>query len=106
MSANEQNQQKQSGDADTTDTERDGFTAEELGQASIYDDPTQIAQQMRRGDESQGDPNDRDAVGATNFKDLEEGRTDRDTVEHAPSDADNTDVAPNHADGTDKGSEA
>jgi len=106
MSANEQNQQKQSGDADTTDTARDGFTAEELGQASIYDDPTQIAQQMRRGDESQGDPNDRDEVGATNFKDTEEGRADRDTVPHNPSDADNTAVDPSHAGGTDKGGAA
>lgn len=106
MTADELNKQKQSGDADTTDTARDGFTAEELGQASIYDDPTQIAQQMRRGDESQGDPNERDVVGATNFKDLEEGRTDRDTTTHNPSDDDNTDVDPSHANGTDKGGAA
>lgn len=106
MSANEQNKQKQSGDLDTTDTTRDGFSADELGEASIYDDPTQIAQQMRRGDESQGDPNDRDVVGATNFKDTEEGRTDRDTTAHNPSDADNTDVDPSHTNGTDKGGAA
>ena len=80
MTANEQNRQKQSGDMDTTNTEREGFSAEELGQASIYDDPTMIAQQMRRGDESKGDPDARDAVGATASKDIEEGRTDRDTV--------------------------
>ncbi len=63
--ANEQNRQKQSGDKDTTETQADGFSAEELGQASAYDDPTLIAQQMRRGDESKGDLNARDVVGAT-----------------------------------------
>jgi hypothetical protein len=85
MTANEQNKQKQSGDMDTTDTEREGFSADELGQASIYDDTTQIAQQMRRGDESKGDPNARDTVGATDFKDTEEGRNDQDTVSHDKS---------------------
>lgn len=78
----QQTRTKQEADEDTTDTTRDGFSADELGAASIYDDPTQIAQQMRRGDESQGDPNARDAVGATDFKDTEEGRTDRDTTFH------------------------
>lgn len=82
MTANEQNRQKQSGDKDTTGAEREGFSADELGQASIYDDPTQIAQQMQRGDESKGDPNARDTAGATDFKDMEEGRTDRDTTQH------------------------
>ncbi len=71
--------------------QQDGFTAEELGAASGYDDATQIAQQMRRGDESQGDPDSRDTAGATAFKDTEEGRTDRDTVPHA-RDANNADT--------------
>lgn len=81
--ADEQNQQKQGGDMDSTDTQTDGFSADELGQASIYDDPTQIAQQMQRGDESQGDPDARGTAGATTFKDTEEGRTDKDTTAHA-----------------------
>lgn len=85
MAADEQNKQKQSGDMDSTGTEREGFSADELGQASIYDDPTQIAQQMQRGDESQGDPNARATAGATDFKDTEEGRTDKDTVPHDKS---------------------
>ena len=85
--ANEQNKQKQNADTDAgpQQVQQDGFTAEELGQASIYDDPTMIAQQMRRGDESKGDSNDRDVVGATDFKDTEEGRTDQDTVPHDKS---------------------
>ncbi len=78
--ANEQNKQKQSGDKDTTDTQAEGYTAEELGQASAYDDSTSIAQQMQRGDESKGDANARSTAGATDFKDTEEGRTDKDTV--------------------------
>lgn len=80
--ANKQNQQKQDGDKDQTQTAQDGFTAEELGQASIYDDPTMVAQQIRRGDESKGDPNARDEVGATDFRDTEEGRADKDTTAH------------------------
>ncbi len=61
------NKQKQEADEDRKqeNVERDGFTAEELGEASAYNDTTEIAQQMRRGDETKGDPNDRDIVGAT-----------------------------------------
>ncbi len=77
---NEDNQQKQGGDKDASQTEREGFSAEELGQASIYDDQTTIAQQMRRGDESKGDADKRDAVGAANAEDTSEGRQNRDTT--------------------------
>jgi len=61
------NEQKQDADEDKDpqNVERDGFTAEELGEASAYDSTTEIAQMMRRGDETKGDPNDRDVVGAT-----------------------------------------
>lgn len=78
--ADEQNKQKQGGDMDTADTAREGFSADELGQASIYDDPTMIAQQMRRGDESKGDPDARDTAGATAVPDTPRGRADQDTV--------------------------
>lgn len=78
--ADKQNLQKQSGDQDTAQTAREGFTAEELGHASIYDDPTQIAQQMRRGDESVGDPNARDVVGASEVGNTNEARQDQDTT--------------------------
>ena len=61
------NEQKQDADEDKDpqNVERDGFTAEELGEASAYDSTTEIAQMMRRGDETKGDPDDRDVVGAT-----------------------------------------
>ena len=78
--SSEQNRQKQSGDRDETETTREGFSAEELGAASIYDDQTQIAQQMRRGDESKGDPNARDHVGATDVSNTSEARQDQDTT--------------------------
>jgi hypothetical protein len=61
------NKQKQEADKDKDpqNVERDGFTAEELGEESAYDSTTEMAQRMRRGDETKGDPNDRDIVGAT-----------------------------------------
>ena len=36
-----------------------------MGAESANTDSTEMAQQMRRGDETKGDPNDRDVVGAT-----------------------------------------
>ncbi len=68
---NEPNKQKQEADEDREpkNVEKDGFTAEELGEESAYTDSTEIAQQMRRGDESKGDPNRRDVVGATTAAD-------------------------------------
>ncbi len=67
------NKQKQEADEDKDPetVKRDGFTAEELGEASSYTDSTEMAQQMRRGDESKGDPNDRDVVGATDAANLD-----------------------------------
>jgi len=61
------NEQKQEADEDKDpqNVQRDGFTAEELGEESAYDSTTEMAQMMRRGDETKGDPNDRDIVGAT-----------------------------------------
>jgi len=65
--SNEFNKQKQDADKDREpeNVKRGGFTAEELGEASSYNDTTEFAQQMRRGDETKGDPNDRDVVGDT-----------------------------------------
>lgn len=64
---NEPNKSKQEADEDSEpeNVRVDNFTAAELGEASIYNDSTEMAQQMRRGDESEGDPNERDVVGAT-----------------------------------------
>lgn len=64
---NQSNRGKQDADEDRDpeSVEREGFTAEELGEASAYDSTTEMAQMMRRGDESEGDPDERDVVGAT-----------------------------------------
>ncbi|HEY8559218.1 MAG TPA: hypothetical protein VIL74_02360 [Pyrinomonadaceae bacterium] len=64
----EVNKQKQDADEDRApeSVERDGFTAEELGEASSYDATTEMSQMMRRGDETEGDPDNRDVVGASN----------------------------------------
>lgn len=61
------NKQKQDADEDKTaqNVKQDGYSAEELGEASAYDSTNDMAQQMRRGDESKGDPNKRDAVGSS-----------------------------------------
>lgn len=69
---NEDKKQKLGADESPTNTEdkgedvkRDGFSAEEIGTASGYGGTTEIMQQMRRGDESVSDPNERDVVGDT-----------------------------------------
>lgn len=58
--------QKTDEDRDSQTVELNGFTAEELGEESAYDSTTEMAQIMRRGDESEGDPDERDVVGASN----------------------------------------
>ena len=64
---NEPNKMKQEADEDgePKNVRKDGFSAAELGEESAYTDSTEMAKQMRRGDESEGDPDDRDVVGAT-----------------------------------------
>lgn len=63
---NEPNKNKQEADEDSApkNVEIDGFSADKLGEASAYNDSTEMAQQMRRGDETEFDPNERDVVGA------------------------------------------
>ena len=61
-------------------TRGEGYDAGELGKQSIYEGETEMQSRMLRGDESKGDPAARDVAGATNEKDTEEGRTDRDTL--------------------------
>lgn len=57
--------EKQNADRDEADQQvnRDGFTAEEIGEQSAYDDETEAARRLRRGDESKGDPDERDVAG-------------------------------------------
>lgn len=52
----------------------DNFNAEELGEQSIYEGETEIAQRMRRGSASQEEGDKRDVVGAPDFEDTNVGR--------------------------------
>ncbi|MBC7798609.1 MAG: hypothetical protein H7Z37_17195 [Pyrinomonadaceae bacterium] len=81
---NEINEQKQSSDKDSNDETREGYNSKELGEASIYNDSTEIAQQIRRGDETKGDPNERDTVGASSTE-KEENLDDRQPVPNEQS---------------------
>ena len=60
----EEHKQDASEEGGAEDVKRDGFSANELGGESAYDGTTEIEQRMRRGDETKGDPNERDVVGA------------------------------------------
>lgn len=62
----DEHKQDASEDGDAEDVNRDGLSANELGAESEYDGTTEIEQRMRRGDETKGDPNERDVVGASN----------------------------------------
>lgn len=68
-----QNEPKQKQDADEDRSpdrvKKDGYTAGEIGEESSYNDTTETAQQIRRGDESEGNPDERDAVGSTTSAD-------------------------------------
>ena len=57
---------------------KDGWSAEELGEESSYEDTTEIARRLRRGDETAGDPNARDVAGTIPEKDTPHGREIRD----------------------------
>ena len=58
-------------------------SAERLGSESAYEDETELKRRMRRGDESQGDPNERDVAGdyqddeSTGDTALDQGLTNR-----------------------------
>lgn len=74
--SNEPNKQKQEADEDNDPkyVKQDDYTAKELGEASSYNDSTEISQQMRREDETEGDPDERDVVGSTTSADESENK--------------------------------
>lgn len=57
-------------DREAQQIERNGFTAEEIGEQSAYEDETETARRMRRGDETKGDPDERDVAGAVKSQDV------------------------------------
>lgn len=60
------------------DVEKEGWSAEDLGEESSYEDETEISRRLRRGDETAGDPNARDVAGAVPEEHTPHGREMRD----------------------------
>jgi hypothetical protein len=60
------------------DVKKEGWSAEELGEQSTYEDTTEISRRLRRGDETVGDANARDVAGTIPEKDTPHGREARD----------------------------
>jgi hypothetical protein len=60
-----------------SDVKKEGWSAEELGEQSTYEDTTEISRRLRRGDETVGDPNARDVAGVIPEKDTPHGREAR-----------------------------
>ena len=60
------------------DTKRNGWSAEELGEQSSYEEETEITRRLKRGDETLSDPDERDLAGAVATEDTPQGREARD----------------------------
>jgi hypothetical protein len=60
------------------DVKKEGWSAEELGEQSTYQDTDEISRRLRRGDETVGDPNARDVAGVIPEEDTPHGREARD----------------------------
>jgi hypothetical protein len=60
-----------------TDVKRNNWSAEELGEESSYEDETEIKRRLARGDETVGNPDERDVAGSVPVEDTPEGREDQ-----------------------------
>ena len=58
----------------TPNVEREGWQAEKLADEASNKESDEIVRQMLRGDESKGDPDERDIAGGTNFENTQYGR--------------------------------
>jgi len=58
---------------------REGWVSDELGEQSSYDDETEIARRLRRGEETKGDADERDVAGDVPLEETSERREDQDT---------------------------
>jgi hypothetical protein len=61
-------------DLEENHPKKEGWSAEDLGEQSMYEGTTEISRRLRRGDESAGDPNERDVAGVIPEKDMPHGR--------------------------------
>lgn len=60
------------------DIKKDGWSADELGEQSSYEGATEMSRRLRRGDETAGDPDERDVAGAIPDEETPYGREIRD----------------------------
>jgi hypothetical protein len=61
-------------DSEETGPTREGWNADDLGEQSSYEGTTEISRRLRRGDETAGDPDERDVAGAVPTEDTPHGR--------------------------------
>jgi len=61
-------------DRPTNGPKREGWSADDLGEQSSYEGTTEISRRLRRGNETVGDPNERDVAGAIPKEDTPHGR--------------------------------
>jgi len=66
------------------DVKKEGWSAEELGEQSSYEKETEIKRRLKRGDETVGDPNQRDVAGAVPTNDTPHGREASDMPRDKP----------------------
>lgn len=59
----ESKKQHSSSGPNQSHSEREGWSAEELGEESSYEGTTELGRRLRRGDETAGDPDERDVAG-------------------------------------------
>ena len=67
-----------------TDKKRNQWSAEELGEQSSYEDETEIKRRLARGDETVGNPDERDVAGSVPVEETPEGREDRGPLNPIP----------------------
>ncbi|MDQ3665872.1 MAG: hypothetical protein M3410_04580 [Acidobacteriota bacterium] len=60
------------------EVEKEGWSAEKLGEESSYEGITEISRRLRRGDETAGDANARDVAGVIPEEDTVHGSETRD----------------------------
>lgn len=63
------------------DRNREGWVAEELGEQSSYEDTTEMKRRIRRGNETKGEPDERDVAGAISIEESHEARDNQSTLE-------------------------
>lgn len=64
-----------------SETSREGFSADEIGEQSAYNDSTDAAQMMRRGDaEHKETADDRDAVGKADISEWDQRQVREDKI--------------------------